>query len=176
MKYTTVILACSLTALPLAANADAKTRKPGLWEVTTQMKFDEGGPQIPPDALEKMKALGMKIPGMGGEPIVIKQCLTKEQAEKEQAPQTTDKKNGCKTTDFKRSGGKFSAKMVCDGSMKGEGQVEGNYASNGEAYDGTWKFAGTETGHGKPHDVKMSSTFSGKFIGSDCGDTKPFDY
>ena len=78
--------------------------------------------------------------------------------------------------DFKRSGGKFSAKMSCDGDMKGEGEVEGNYASNGEAYDGKWKFAGTETGHGKPHDVKMSSTFSGKFVSSDCGDTKPFDY
>lgn len=174
MKRSTIILLCSLTALPLAANAS--TRKPGLWEVTTTMSFDEGGPQIPPDALEKMKAMGMKIPGMGGDPIVIKQCLTKEQADKEDAPQSTQEKSGCKTTDVKHSGGKFSGKMVCDGSMKGEGEMEGTYASNGESYDGKWKFAGTETGHGKPHPVKMSSTFSGKYLGSDCGDTKPYKY
>jgi len=176
VKRTAIILACSLTTLPLLAHADAKTRKPGLWEVTTTMKFDEGGPQIPPQQLEQMKAMGIKIPGMGGDPIVMKQCLTQEQAEKEQAPHATDNKSGCKTSDFKRSGGKFSAKMTCDGNMKGEGEMEGSYSSAGDAYQGTWKFAGTETGHGKPHDVKMSSQYSGKWLGADCGDVKPFNY
>jgi hypothetical protein len=175
VKRTTILLVCSLTALPLAANAGT-ARKPGLWEVTTTMNFDEGGPQIPPEQLQQMKAMGIKIPGLGGDPVVVKQCLTKEQAEKEESPQATSDRNGCHTSEMKKSGGKFSGKMVCDGDMKGEGEINGTYASNGESYDGTWKFAGTQTGHGQPHPVKMSSTFSGKFVSADCGSVKPFNY
>ena len=167
-KTAAKILLCVLVALPLAAQA---ARKPGLWEVTSSMTFNKGGPQIPPEQLEKMKQMGIEMPF--NKPVTMKHCLTKEEAERDDQPPAMRKESNCQTKDFQKSGGSFSAKLVCNGkNMTGEGDIKGTY-SGGETYSGTTHFVGTSSHGGQQHDVDMTTEFSGKWLGSDCGDVKP---
>jgi hypothetical protein len=86
----------------------AHAMKPGLWEITTQMSGG-GMPAMPAmsDAQRKqMEAMGIKMPGAAGGPMTtVKHCVTKEQAEKRQPPQTDeDRRQRCEQKDVKTSG------------------------------------------------------------------------
>jgi hypothetical protein len=87
----------------------AHAMKPGLWEITTQMS-GAGMPAMPAmsDAQRKqMEAMGIKMPGAAGGPmsVTVKHCVTKEQAEKRQPPQTDeDRRQRCEQKDVKTSG------------------------------------------------------------------------
>lgn len=160
-----LLIGAALTALPLTASAWSHG-KPGLWEVTSNMKFGAGGPQIPPDQLEKMKAMGIKIPG--AEPITNQICVTPEQAAMEKPQQPSGERN-CEMQNFKKDGSSWSGDMVCKGGMQGSGHFQATY-SNDEAYNGSMQFKGTSR-HGP---TEMNNEFSGKWLSADCGAVKPF--
>ena len=166
MKKTVLVVTCCL--LPIAAFA-AGHGKPGLWEISTKMSM-AGAPQIPPEQLAQMKQMGIKIPGMGGDPIVIKQCVTKEQAERDEPPKTQNEKSGCEMQNAKQDATSYSADMVCNGEMKGKGEMKVSY-NNKDSYNGSMHFKGTEGKRG--HEIEMTTEFAGKWLGADCGDVKP---
>lgn len=168
MKH--IVCCTAVTALALLATAQAQMSKPGLWEYTSNMKM-EGmpQPQIPPDQLAKMQAMGIKIPGMGGQPTKVKMCMTKEMVEKNggTAPQRDP---GCHMDNIQKSVGGMKADLVCSGqNFNGTGSVEGTRTDENHG-QGHMHFKGTGKG-GRPIEWTMDSTST--YLGPDCGDVKP---
>ena len=163
MKRIAAIVVATLFAFP----AWAGPGKAGLWDVTTQMNFGKGGPQIPPAQLEKMNQMGIDLPF--GKPVVTKVCITPEMAAKDEPPKPMREKDGCEMKNYTRSGGAITADMVCNGEMKGDGKLKVSYDSNA-SYSGTMDFTGSAP-HSGP--VEMHNAFSGKWISENCGSVKP---
>jgi hypothetical protein len=143
--------------------------KPGLWEMTIKSDAMKNMPKIPPEQLEMMKKHGVTLPSAGG--ITQKVCMTKEAVERDESEALTRNQSGCQSKNMQRSGGSFSADIVCDGpEMKGTGKVKGTYAGS-EGYSSTYSFKGTS--HGQP--VDMTQETSGKWLSADCGSVKPVE-
>jgi len=174
------VAAVAALVLPLAAVA-APHQKPGLWQVSTQMQMSGAGmpqqPQIPPEQLAKMQAMGIQMPQMspgGGMAMNHSSqiCITPEQAARDEAPSTGN--DQCQVTNTSFSGSTYSATVVCNSpQMQGTGTIKGTFSSD-EAYTANMHFTGTMQ-HG-PHSgpVDMTTNVTGKWQGSDCGSVKPF--
>ena len=167
----TIALTAAVTLLSVAADAMPHGR-PGLWTITTSMKM-ANMPQIPPEALEMMKKRGMKIPGMGGEPMVTQMCMTPQDvAQGAQAAQRMRSEHGisCTPRVLNETGSSIASEVVCHGEMMdGVGQTKMSWRGDGH-YEGDYNFKGTM--HGQPNE--MHSHFVGDFVKTDCGSVKPF--
>ncbi len=114
----------------------------GRWEVTTQMQ---------------MANIPMQLPAQK-----TVHCITKKQLEDPGStlpggPDTKDKNNPCKVSDYKTSGNKVTWNLACSGSqpMTGSGEI----IVNGDSYTGTMKM-NSEKG-------EMTLKYTGKRLG-DC--------
>jgi hypothetical protein len=162
-KITVRVFVLAGTAV-LAACANAPSgptavqRKPGLWEVTTQLHFVQGEPPMSPDQLEKAK-----------QPLTTKVCVTPEQAARRDSP-IYSSVAGCQLQNTKYADDTFKGDLSCDRpEMHGAGSVEAVFSSN-ESYSGSFHFTGTSQQLGT---VEMNNRFSGRWLGTDCGDVKP---
>jgi len=159
-----LLIATACLVLPLSALAGMK---PGQWEITTKMDLGKNTPQmpqIPPEQLEKMKQLGISVPGMGGGAAhTFKTCVSPQDASNDRPPMDEQAQRSCKTQDTKRTGNRTTLKIVCEGEMKGTGEVE--YVSDTpEHYSSKMHFAGTARGHS----VDMTNTSEGRWLGANC--------
>lgn len=142
--------------------------KAGLWEMSMKTDAMPSMPKLSPGQLEQMRKMGIQAPQMQGGAMVSKVCITKEMAEREQAP-GAEKESGCQSKNYQRSGASYSADIFCDGpSLKGEGKVKGVFSGQ-ESFSSTYEFKGTAQGQA----VKQRHDSSGKWISADCGDVKP---
>jgi hypothetical protein len=152
-------------ALPLAASADGH-RKPGLWDVTIQMSFTKGGPQIPPDQLAKMQQMGIKLP-FGGAPQTVQHCVTPEEAAKADHP---DAGKDCQMSNQSWNGNHFTADIACNGR---EGKMTGHIdatAGSDSDYVATTHMEGSNPQLGG--DFAMDNHITGKWLSADCGGVK----
>ena len=163
------IIIIIISGFPILAGA-ADHMKPGLWEMT--MKSDMGGrqmPQLTPEQLEKMKKLGVPMPGAGGS-FVHRVCMSKKMVERDQ-PAMDREQSECQMKNFNRSGNSYSVEVVCDGpKITGRGTMKGTVV-NGESLTSTYDFNGMAYGH----ETNQHRETTGKWLGSDCGDIKPLD-
>lgn len=166
MRTLSLALVAVAAAAPLSALAYTHG-KPGLWTVTTDMKFTKGGPQIPPEALAMMKQRGMKIPGQ--EPLTSDICITPEQAAQDEPPKP-QQRGACDMQNLKRDGKTFTGDLVCHGEMEGSGHMKVTYDSD-EHYAGGMQFSGTSK-QGGP--MEWENNFSGQWKSTDCGAVKPY--
>jgi len=181
-----LVLAASLAAvaaLPLSAQAQASHMAPGLWEQTMTMKssnpemeakmaeMQQRLASLPPEQRamveSQMKSRGMQM-GAGGSGTTIRMCVSKEMSEREPTP---PKDSRCEHQQMERSGSSVKYKFSCAGQ---DGQPpttgEGTFSMTGpNSYTGTSTV--NTVVQGKP--TLMTSTMSGKWLGSDCGDIKP---
>lgn len=156
-----VAVAVIALLLPLAANAGH--RKPGLWAVTVQMNFTKGGPQIPPEQLEKMKQMGMQSPFSG--PHTYNRCLTPEQAAQDDHP---DGGKNCQMQNASWSGNTFTADIMCTTPQGGQTHGKIKAVANGEqSYTGSVHIEGTDPGMGG--DFAMDNQIQGQWLRADCG-------
>ena len=170
----------ALAAGTFSLSAAAQNLKPGLWEVTNNMKSASGEMEksraeaqqqmanMSPEQrkmMEKMMAEhGVKMGSGGPGAMSVKTCMTKEMVERNEIPA---QKGDCKTTRQQRSGNTINIAFTCTNPpSSGEGQF--NIVSP-EAY--TMKMVVNSTMQGKPETMNMDS--SGKWLGSDCGSIKP---
>jgi hypothetical protein len=154
------ILAVGMVALPLAALADHG--KAGLWDVTVMMKM-ANAPQISPEQMAKMKAMGITIPN--GNTMTVQHCMTAAEVAADKPPQM-QRNQDCSMQNVKMSGGMFSADMVCNGKdMTGNGHVAVTYDSANTHYTGQMTFSGMS--HGQP--ANMTNSFEGRWVKADCG-------
>jgi hypothetical protein len=153
------VLAVAVVALPISAVASHG--KAGLWDITVSMKM-ANAPQIPPDQLAKMKAMGITIPN--GNTMTVQHCMTQAEVAADKPPQMQRNKD-CAMQNIKSSGGAYSADMVCSGpDMTGNGHFQVSYDSDSH-YAGQMTFSGTSHGH----PAAMTNSFNGKWVSADCG-------
>jgi len=172
-------VACAAALLGAAAHAQSHLR-PGLWEETVTSKTDN--PQANA-AMEQMKqrmaamtpeqrAMMEKMMGghamaAGGAPAAIRVCITKEQAERNFAP---DANTHCTRSNFSTSGNTTSFDMSCvmpQTTMTGHG----TFTNHGDSAFTVTSSADTVSAKSKMH---VDSEITGKFVSSDCGDVKPY--
>lgn len=144
-----------------------ETMKPGLWEITSQM--DGAGmpamPAMPPEHMARMKEMGIKMPGMGGQgmSITVRHCVTKEQAEKGVPPQPKNDRH-CEQKSVKREGNKISWSMECTGEhpVSGTGSV---VFESPERYQGESTINMKEAKRGA---MAMKQSYRGKWLSASC--------
>ena len=150
-RFALCMLACGLIAISAAVSA--QTRKPGLWEVTTTMTFQQPS-------------------GAAGSPHTTEVCVTREQLDKYGA--ITPQSAGCQVTNVTKKATSITADMVCTGRMDGKGALEASWA---DADHATTKvhFTGTMKVLTDSKPVEWTSNSSYTFKSADCGSVKPAD-
>jgi hypothetical protein len=166
MRKTRVsfLLGCCLFAVAALAWAQA-VRKPGLWEMTAVMTWQ----QSPMPAGMTMPA-GMKNP-FSGTTTTTQVCLTQAQIDKYGAPMPQSRKD-CQITNVVLKATGMSAEMVCSGQMNGKATLESSWPGGDQA-KGKVHFVGTmQSGKGTmPVEWTVNST--SVYKGPDCGSVKP---
>jgi len=161
-----------------ACAAGAQNLKPGLWEVTHQMKTGSGQMEqsmaqmqkemagMPTEQRKMMEEMMAKRGGKSGPAAgaSVKVCMTREMVEKNELPA---QQGDCTTTHQSRKGNTMNMAFSCTNPPStGEGQV---IFKGPEAY--SMKMVMSSTVNGKPE--KMNMDGSGKWLGADCGNVKP---
>jgi hypothetical protein len=164
-RAPTLALIAAIGLAPVAAWA--AHGKPGLWTISSTMQM-ANMPQMPPEAMAMMKARGMKIPGMGGAPIVSQICMTPEQVNGDVPPNMHRDGENCTTKLLSQTATSMKADVTCHGRMEGVGHSEMTWRGN-EHYEGTYSFKGSM--EGRPQEI--STRFTGDFVKADCGAVKP---
>ncbi len=166
MRKTRVsfLLGCCLFAVVALAWAQA-VRKPGLWEMTAVMTWQQS-----PMPVGMTMPAGMKNP-FSGTTTTTQVCLTQAQIDKFGAPMPQSK-NGCQITNVVMSASSMTADMVCSGQMNGKAAIESSWVI-GNAAKGKVHFVGTvQSGKGAmPVEYTIDST--SVYKGADCGSVKP---
>jgi len=149
--------------VPIAALA--AHGKVGLWEITTHMNMPGMTASIPPEALARMKAMGMQMPG--DQTFTSQHCMTAEEVAQDKPPPMRNAQD-CTMSNFTHDAHSVHVDMVCKGdNMDGQGHVSLAYDSD-EHYSGSFTFTGSAHGH----PANMSTSFEGKWIAADCGSVK----
>ena len=164
-KMTRKLLWCGCAlalAIPGAALADHG--RAGLWNVSTTMTM--AMPQIPPEALAQMRAMGMKLPG--GRTFASQICMTEADVKSDRPPAMDRADSGCQWTNVHVSGSGMSGDMACHGKMEGHGTMQVSYNGT-DHYRGEYSFKGSMDGRS----TEMKSSFSGNWVKADCGAVKP---
>jgi len=157
-----ITLSCCLFAMAIVAWAQT-TRKPGLWEITSNMTFQQS--PMPP---------GMQAPPgspFGGGPRTTQVCVTQAQIDKYGAP-PPQTRGDCQMTGIQIRPTGMSATMACTGRVVGSGSVEATFLDS-EHTRSKVHFTGTMTmgPNSRPIEWTMESTST--FKGADCGSVQP---
>lgn len=173
-------LSLALACLAFAGAAAGETLKPGLWEVTTQMKSGSGqmeaamaqmqqqmaamSPEQRRMMQEMMAKQGVSMGGGGPGAMSARLCLTQEMLARNEIPV---QRGDCRTTQQSKSGNTLKMAFSC-----------ANPPSSGEA---EISFAGAEsyrsvvtvntTAQGRSETMRMDG--GGKWLSADCGGVKP---
>jgi hypothetical protein len=158
-----ITMACCLFAVTIAASAQG-IRKPGLWEMTSNMSWQKSplppGVTLPP---------GMKSP-FSGSTTTTRVCLTQAMIDKYGAPVSHSK--DCKIVNISMHATGMTAEMVCSGSMSGKGEIESSWAFGGVT-KGRVHFAGSMQSGPKPMPVEWTVNSTSTYKGPECGSVKP---
>ena len=165
MRVLSFVLVAAGASLATAAHA----MKPGLWEITSQMSGSDmpAMPAMSAAERKQMEAMGIKLPGAAGGPMttVTRHCVTREQAEKRQPPQSDeDRRQRCEQKDVKTSGNTMTWKIECSGEQKVTGTGSITYQGE-ESYKGESTFNMQDARQGPS---TMKQAYSGKWLSTDC--------
>lgn len=181
MRHLSVALVIALPGTFVALPAAAQKLAPGLWEHSVTMKTDSGRMEagmarmqeqlaaMPPEKRKQAEAM-MAGQGMGtgapgaGKPMVVKVCLTPEQAARDEMPQSDGR---CKQVSQERSGKTLRFKFACSGERPTTGEGEYTFDSD-KAHHGR-TVIGT-VAQGKPERMEMEHR--GRWLAADCGAIK----
>lgn len=183
MPIRSAVLAVLTTAVIIAVPCSAQNMKPGLWEINNKMQNGNGQLEqamammqehmasMTPEQRQSMQAMmaknGLQMPTAGPNgAMALKMCMTREMVAGNQIPM----QHGGNCT-HKRSpvvGNTMKVSFTCSQPQAtGEGQVK--FISD-SAYAMKLQVATSATG--KPEKMNMDAT--GRWLGADCGDIKPF--
>jgi uncharacterized protein DUF3617 len=158
MRATRVWIPFLCCVLALAVFAWAQGRKAGLYEVTTDMSWQ----QSPFPA-------GMG-PGAHG-PRTTQVCVTQAQIDKygDVPPQT---RGECQVANMVKKADGYTADVSCSGQMSAKGTVEATYTGDGHGKTKMHMVGAMQMGpNSKP--VEYTMTSESTYKGADCGNVKP---
>lgn len=152
------------------ANAHAAGKmKPGLWEMRMQSDAIKAMPKMPPEQIEQMKKMGIKMPTMQDGAMKNTVCISKEMAEQNHPAAMQKNQPGCKPQNIVQNGNEYAMELLCDSpELKGLGTVRGSF-NGSDSMRSTYDFKGTS--HNHPVTQHMETT--GKWLSADCGQIKP---
>lgn len=165
MREQKLLIGLSVAALLLSSGiAFAGHGKAGLWNVSTTMNT---AMQMPPEAMEQMKKMGMKMPS--ARTFASQICMTQAEADSDKLPPMGKNESGCTSHLVSQTSSSMTAQTVCNGEMKGSGQMQISY-SGAEHYIGSYSFKGNMSGQ----PIDTNSSFKGDWVKADCGAVKPY--
>ncbi len=136
------------------ASADPMRVLPGEWEVTSTMKM-----QALPNMSPKMAAA---MRGQMGKPMVIRTCITPEEAAR--GPESRPRDKNCKVGNMRYGGGRVSAETVC--THQGDVtrvRMNGTYTPTSYVMDGAMSGSRASTGA-----MAMTMHIVGKRVAAVC--------
>jgi hypothetical protein len=155
-------IVCCLFALAVFTWAQS-TRKPGLWEMTTNMTWQQS--PLPP---------GMQAPAgspFGGGPRTTQVCLTQAMIDKYGAP-VPSSHGDCQVANVVLKPTSMTADWICTGRMAGKGSLESSWAIPDHAI-GKVHFVGTMQAGPNSKPIEYTINSSSVYKGSDCGSVQP---
>jgi len=166
MKFGAKTLAVGAAGLVVAMFAVAQdARKPGLWEITTTMTWQQSpfppGMQLPPQAAA----------AFGGAPHTTPYCLTQAMIDRFGAALPQSRGN-CVVANLQKTTNGMSADWICTGPMSGKGSLESHFSSDGTA-KGKVHFVGTMQMGANPTPIEWTSESTSVYKGPDCGSVQP---
>jgi Protein of unknown function (DUF3617) len=151
VKRMSVSLMLALCVVALASQAQAQSRKPGLWQVTSSMSMS-GMPQMPQ---------------MGSQTTQV--CVTQAMIDKFGGPTTNPGRGNCQMTNVQLSATGMSASMSCSGQMNMTGTVQTTFVDANTTK--TTVNMAMKAGNGQNMNMTMQATATYK--GADCGSVQP---
>ena len=149
---------CALaTAVILMAQQDS--RRPGLYETTSNMTWQ----QSPFPA-------GMQAPGGG--PHTTQVCITQEMIDRYGGP-TPQSRGDCHMENLVKKADGMSADWICTGAMSGKGTVESSWTAGGASATSKVHFTGNMQMGPRSSPVEWTMESTSVFKGTDCGNVKP---
>jgi hypothetical protein len=166
MQLRSMALLVSAAVFTLGLSVHAQdSRKPGLWEVTTTMTWQQT--PFPP---------GMTMPpaaaaAFGGAPHTTQYCLTQAMIDKYGAPMP-ESRGRCQVANVQKTGNGMTADWICTGAMSGKGTIESHWSNDGTS-KGKVHFVGSMQAGPNPMPIEWTSESSSVYKGADCGSVKP---
>jgi len=166
MHKTRVWATMCLCLFVLAIFAWAQAiRKPGLWEMTTNMTWQKSplppGVNLPP---------GMKSP-FSGMTTTTQVCLTQAMIDKYGAPVSQNQRD-CKIVNVVMHASSMTADLICSGKMNGKGEMQSSW-TGGNTATGKTHFAGTMQSGPNSMPVEWTVNSTSTYKGPDCGSVAP---
>jgi len=163
-----------LAALSTSAFAQGLDAKLGLWQVSSTTETS-GRPPIPPEVLAKMPPerraqmeSAMKArEAKGPRTTTHKTCFTQKDRERAFQPRDDDENRSCKRTIVSQSARKMEVRIDCSGERQSTGQMTIEAMSQ-ESVKGAFDMKVTRG----DDTMQVKSSFTGKWIGADCGEHK----
>jgi hypothetical protein len=160
-----ITLGCCLFALPSCVWAQSN-RKPGLFDVTSTMTFQQS--PLPP---------GMQAPAgspFSGTPRTTQVCVTQAMIDKYGGPSPTPGRGDCQVTNISMTPTGMTATMACTGQMAGSGTVNSTWSDSGTAQTKV-HFTGTMQMGPRSTPVEWTMQANSTYKGADCGNVKPLE-
>jgi len=166
MRKTRVWITMCFCLFAAAFFASAQsTRKPGLWEMTTTMTWQQSpmppGAQAPPGS-----AFG------GGGPHTSQVCLTQAMIDKYGAPVPQSRNGECQISNVVLKPTSMTADWICGGRMAGKGTLESSWADPNHAV-GKVHFVGNLQMGANSRPIEYIIDSSSVYKGPDCGSVQP---
>jgi hypothetical protein len=159
-----ITICLCLFAITITASSQA-VRKPGLWEMTANMSWQQSpmpaGVNLPP---------GMKSP-FSGMTTTTQVCLTQAMIDKYGAPVSQNQRD-CKIANVVMHTSSMTADLICSGKMNGKGEMQSTWTDGGHA-TGKVHFAGTMQMGPNATPVEWTVDSTSTYKGLDCGSVKP---
>ncbi len=168
MQVRKTVLAVGAGVLLLTIPAWAQNpRKPGLWEITTTMTWQQSpfpaGMQMPPQAAA----------AFGGAPHTVQYCLTQQMIDKFGAPMPQQSpRQTCQVANVQKTANSMTADWICTGAMNGKGSMESHWSDDGTA-TGKLHFVGTMQMGPNPTPIEWTTQSTSVYKGPDCGSVQP---
>jgi hypothetical protein len=160
-----IALGCCLAAVTSSASAQAN-RKPGLWDVTSTMTFQQS--PLPP---------GMQAPPgspFSGAPRTTQVCVTQAMIDKYGGPSPAPQRGDCQVSNMSVKPTGMTANIACTGQMAGSGTVEATFIDPNSAQTKV-HFTGTMQMGPRSAPVEWTMQSNSTFKGADCGSVKPVE-
>jgi len=163
MRTISLRIAFCLCVSSIASFAQTPARKPGLWETTTTMTFQQS--PFPP---------GMTPPAnspFATGPHTTQVCVTQAQIDKYGGPPPASR-GECQVTNMVVKPTGMTADMVCTGRTSGKGTVQATW-TDGEHAKSKVHFTGTMQAGPSPRPLEWTSESTSTYKGPDCGSVQP---
>ena len=160
-----ITIVCCLFTVALFAWAQS-TRKPGLWEMTSTMTWQQS--PMPP---------GMTMPAGMNSPFsprttTTQVCLTQAMIDKYGAPMQQSRNNECQISNVVLHPNSMSADWVCSGRMAGKGTLESSWTDPNHAV-GKVHFTGSMQMGPNTQSIEYTIQSFSIYKGPDCGSVQP---